>query len=407
MKLLQYLKALADISFLYAIVGSIVAIFLGCDVATLPMFLLPIILPLGYALRGKAYRFLAFAPALLCFIGDFTNGFTSDFTSVIMPIVSLCYLFFAMKGEQYHYIPYQEVERFHHQLIAFPFLLGFGVLFGFGALLSAFTLPTMIVYLVASNLFLRLIRADGATLAQPSFLGAHLVSLAALLGAATLLSSQQLRSAIFAAISFLYNGIVVPILVSIGMVILYAVMAVIYFFMWLFGGVTLEEAASATADYSVLSEFTEESVLNQNVVPAWVETALTVAAALLIIALVVYLIRKMLSGIRQKKADDFITITTQSIAPDAPQKAPLLSLTPRQKVRAYYASLMRYAKKKGIRVTRATDTTQLSQKLGITPETVTLTDTYRHARYDEVHLVTKAEAAAAKAALKAIKAKQK
>ncbi len=68
---------------------------------------------------------------------------------------------------------------------------------------------------------------------------------------------------------------------------------------------------------------------------------------------------------------------------------------------------MRYAKKKGIRITRATDTTQLSQKLGITPDTTTLTDTYRHARYDKAHPVTKAEATAAKAALKAIKAKQK
>ncbi len=329
MKLLQYLKALADISFLYAIVGSIFAIALGGSIAILPMFLLPVILPLGYALRGKACRFLAFAPALLLFfVGDVVGGFTSNLASgitcALMPIVALCYLALAIKGEQYHYIPYQEVERFHHQLIAFPFLLGFAALFGFGTLLSSFTLPVIIVYLVSTNLFLRLIRADAATLAQRGFLGAHLVSLVALLAAAALLSSQQLRSAIFAVISFVYNGIVVPILVGIGMVILYAIMAVTYFLMWLFGGITLEEAASATADYSVLSDIAEESTLNQNVVPAWVETALTLAAALLIIALVVYLIRKMLSGFQQKKADDFITITTQSIAPEPREKAPLL-----------------------------------------------------------------------------------
>lgn len=401
MKLLQYLKALADISFLYAIFGTLFALLFGCDIAFLPMFLLPIILPLAHALTGKAYRFLAFAPAvLLVFV-------VTSLTDALVPLVALAYLFFAIKSEQYRYVPYQESERFQHQIIALPFLVGFAALFGFGALLASFTLPVIIVYLVGTNLFLRLIRADAATLAQPSFLGAHLFSLVALLMAAALLSSQQFRGAVVAAISFLYNGIIVPVLLGIGMVIMYAIMAVMYFIMWLFGGVELEEVESVMADYSIMSDVTEESVLNQNVVPAWVETALMVGVALLILALAAYIIRKMLSGTKQNKGDGFVTITTQSITPDAGEKRPLLSLTPRQKVRASYASFMRYAKKNGIHITRATDTAQLARQVGITPDTTTLTEAYRHARYDEVGEVTPAEAAAAKAALKAVKAKQK
>ncbi len=399
MKLLQYLKALSDLSFLYAMFGTLFVLILGANTAFAPVFVLALVLPLGYALRGKAIRFLAFAPALL------TLFFVHSMADAIMPLVGVCYLFSLLKSEAYHYTPYHEVDRFHHQIIAPPLLILCCTLFGLGNVMANYTIPMVIVYLISVNLFLRFIRADATTLAQPSFLAAHLCSLGALFVGAIVLSSRQLRSAIFSVLQYIYNMIVAPVLVGIAMVVFYSLSFFIRILMWLFGGVTLEESAAAEADYSLVQGISEESGLTDFSAPTWLEWVVTIVFALVVGALIWYVLRKMLSGTRQKKDDDFVTVTQQNIAANKPEKRPLLPRTPRQKVRAYYASLMRHAKKKGIRVTRAMDTAQLAQKLGADANVTALTAAYRHARYDETRAISPVELADAKEALKAIKAK--
>ncbi len=402
MKLLQYLKALADLSFLYAMVGTLLVLAAGANASLLPVFVLAFVLPLAHTMRGKPYRFVALAPALLLL--PFVIQGVAD---AIMPLAGVCYLFFAIKAEAYQYTHYHEVDRFHHQIIALPILIAFFALFGFADAMAAFTLPLALLYLLSTNLFLRLLRADATTLAQPSFLAAHLGSLIALLIGAAVLSSSTLRSAVFSVLHFLYASVLVPLLVSIAMAVFYALSFVIQIIMWLFGDVELEEVAAAEADYSIAEALTESSGFVDYNAPTWLEWCLTIGFAVLIALLIWWLLRYMLSGVRQKKGDGFVTITQQRITPQAAEPSPLLALTPRQKVRRTYAAFMRHAKKQGIRITRATDTTQLAQQFGETPHTTTLTAAYRHARYDETREVSPQEATAAKAALRAMKQKQK
>ncbi len=402
MKLLQYLKALADLSFLYAMVGTFLVLAAGANASLAPVFLLALVLPLAHTMRGKAYRFVALAPALLLL-----PLVIQGVADAVMPLAGVCYLFCAIRAEAYQYTHYHEVDRFHHQLIALPILIGFCALFGFSATMASFTLPLALLYLLSTNLFLRLMRADATTLAQPSFLVAHLGSLVALLVGAAVLSSNGLRSAVLGVLHFLYASVLVPVLVGIAMAVFYALSFIIQIIMWLFGDVELEEVAAAQADYSIAQELTESSGFVDYNAPTWLEWCITIGFVVLVAVVIWRLVRYMLSGMRQKKGDGFVTITQQRIDSQVAAQQPLLALTPRQRVRRTYAAFMRYAKKKGVRITRATDTTQLVRQFGETQEATALTAAYRHARYDETREVSPQEVAAAKAALRAIKNKQK
>ncbi len=401
MKLLQYLKALADICFLYASFGTLCLIVFSCYSAFAPLFIFPLVVPCAYLLRGKKYRFLAVCPALLVLLFIYSPA------DVIMPCIVLWYLFFVVKQEQYTYLSYHEIDRFRWQIIALPILILFCMLFGLSTMMAQYTVPCTLLYLLSANLFLRLNRADEKTLASPSFLAAHLLSLGGLLVAAAVLSSAQLRSAVVQVIQFVYLNCVVPLLTAVAMAVFGAIMLVIRLIMWLFGGAAVEEIEALEADYSVMQGLIEESTLNKNVIPTWLSSLATLVMAVVAVAVVWYVIRKMLSGIKKTSQTDGITIIQQKITPESAEKRSLLFRSPRQKVRDEYRSFMRYAKKNGVVFKPSTDTKQLEQKVGYTKATNTLTALYRHARYDETRAITAEQAAEARAARKDIQSSEK
>ncbi|MFI3169341.1 MAG: hypothetical protein R3Y06_05295 [Faecalibacterium sp.] len=401
MKLLQYLKALADISFLYASFGTLCLMLFSSNSAFAPLFIFPLVVPCAYPLRGKKYRFLAVCPALFVLL------FVQSPADIIMPCIVLWYLFLVVKHEQYTYLSYHEIDRFRWQIIALPILVLLCMLFGLSAMLAQYTLPCTLLYLLSANLFLRLNRADEKTLASPRFLMVHLLSLGGLLVAAAVLSSEQLRSAVVQVIQFIYLHCVVPLFTAVAMAVFWVIMLVIRVIIWLFGGAEVEEIAALEADYSVMQGLTEESTLNENVIPTWLSSFATLVMVVVVVAVVWYVIRKMLSGIKKTSQMDGITITQQKITPEAVEKRGFLFRSPRQKVRAEYRAFMRHAKAHGIVISSSIDTTQLEQKVGCTKATTTLTALYRHARYDETRAIAPEQAAAARAARKKIQAGEK
>lgn len=400
MKLLQYLKALLDIAFLYGSFGTFFVLFLGANDALCPIFLLALILSLGHALQGKSYRFVALALALSVI------PFVHSIADALMPLIVLCYLFVSIKKEEYHYTSYHEIDRARWQVIALPVLMLILALFGQGSLVSQYMLPRTILYFISLNLFLRFLRADKATLSSPSFLAFHAFSLAGVLLAGALLSSEQLIHAVLCVLQFVYSNLVVPLFTGMAMAIFGVLYLGLKLLVWVFSGFTPEETESATANYGV-AEYVEESASVLSDVPTWLETVFYCVVAVIVVGLVWLVLRNMLSGFREKKGEVVVTVVRQKNDAPKQERAPLFFFAPRQKLRHYYAQFIRYAKQKGIVVKASTDTAQLEQKFGKSEATACLTQHYRHARYDEMREVEKYQAEEAKAALKAIKASGK
>ncbi len=401
MKLLQYLKALVDLAFLYASFGTVFVLFLSANTSVLPLFILAFVLPLAYTMQGRWYRFVAFVPAFLLVF------FVQSWVDLLTPAIAFAYLAVSMQKEEYHYTSYLELERVRWQVIALPILMAVFTLGGQGALMSQYTLPLTLLYLVVVNLFLRFLRADPETLASPSFVGAHVLSITLVILAGALLSSEVFIHAVVGAVQFVYYNCIVPVLLAVGIVIFGAIYLVIRLLMLIFGGVSLAESEDTMSYYSGLGEVVEEASSTLKGMPDWLEWAFYFFASSVVLVFVFLVIRNMLSGLREKKANDGITVTKERIAPEASDNRPRMFLTPRQKVRQYYAQFIRLAQQKGIQVKASTDTAQLAQKFGQSEETARLTKYYRHARYDETRAVEKSDAVEAKAALHAIKMKVK
>ncbi len=395
MKLLQTLKALVDLTFLSASFGTLAFLFYGGSDSLAPIFILALVHLIGYLCKGKAYRYAALLLAVPCLL------FVQGVADAVMLLIALIYLTLALKQERYQYDSEDAIARFRWQAIALVSLAGVFSLFGAGAGIGTYTMPRIILYLVLSNLFLRFIRADAVTLASPIFVRAQMISVVAVLVAAVVVSSEALLSAVSNVVSYLYVTFIVPLFAGIAMVLVWGVVLLCRFIWFLIGGISVEEVTEVSMDYSVLTGTTEESTLNTIAFPSWMEWAATLVMAAVAIAVVWYVLRKMLAGAKQTDGDT-VSITHQRVMAAEKEKQPVLFLTPRQKVRRYYASFMAHAKKHGIRVKATTDTATIEQRFGATAETAALTECYRHARYDETQPVSKEEARQAKHALRAI-----
>lgn len=401
MKLVQYLKALVDISFLYCAFGTTLALFYDVDYGLTPLLILPVIQFLGYLWRDKPHRYAAFAPALLLVF------FIHGVVDCVLPGIALVYLYQAMKRQKYVYMPEDEVSRFQKQTCVLFACIAIGYVFEQGGIISLYTLPKMVLYLAGGNVFLRTIRADQATMESPVFLRFNLASLIAVMVVAVVLSTKQVFDAICSAMIYLYLNYVYPVLTAIIYAIVWVVNGIYQIFVWLFGQRTLEPNGELI-DLSGLGEMGEGLGVGSVNVPQWlVWTSMTLGIGLVVLILVLVL-RRMLEGDELKEHDDYITTTMETmVVLPKDKKGGSLMASPRDKLRRYYRQFMRHAIKQGVAIRPSTDTAQIEQRFGADEQTAILRDCYRHARYDFTRPVDKTHVAQAKAALKAIKEKTK
>lgn len=401
MKLVQYLKPLSDFSFLYAIFGTIVVLSFSAQQSLWPMLILSAIQVLGYLLKGKGYRYVALLPALGLI------PFFQQPVDAIMPTVAVVYLFLTIRKEGYYFVGDDEVDRFRLQIKILVGLVVVGYIMGIGTAIAQYTLPCVYLYLTSSNLLLRMLRADRETMASPSFLRFNLISLVAVLVGAVVASSDLVLGTILGAVGYVYTNVVVPIIIAVITGILWGINWLYQLIAGLFNAEVALSFDDVTLDMFSVDELTGGEVAEMVETPGWMEIAAITFVVLVVLALLALVLRKMLGGEKEGKGDGHITVTESVVTASQEKGGFSLFLSPREKLRKYYAEFINHAKKHGVVVRSSTDTAQLETMYGPTPETKVLRDCYRLARYDQSHEISKEELTKAKEALKGIKSQER
>lgn len=399
MKLVQYLKPLSDIAFLYCTFGTLIALIYPTQYTLLPLVILAFIQLFGYLLQGKGYRYVALLPALvlLPWIEHYYDG--------LMPLGALVYLFLALKKAHYNYNCDDEGDRFTLQLKILVAIVLMGYVFGIGELITQYTMPYLFIYLVSSNLLLRMLKADSETMASPSFVRFNLMTLVIVLIAAVVVSSEVVVGTVVSAVAYLYQSFVVPLVLGILSGILWVINWIYELIAGLFGLNGEIAFNEVTLEISSAQDMLGGEVIEQYITPQWLETLGIAVVVAIVLAIFAFVLHRMLGGRKEDGGDGYVT-TVQSTTTAKREGRFSLLLSPRDKVRKYYLDFMTHASKRGIEVTPATDTAQLEERYGPTQDTAILRERYCHARYDSSREVSKTDVAQAKQALKEIKSQE-
>lgn len=401
MKLVQFIKPLADLSFIYAMLGSILAMALPLNSSLIPLFLLASVHLIGYLLQGKPYRFVAFTPLILLvfFIGHPTD--------LILPAISLVYLIIAVKREGYFYSSSEEIDHFRSQIVFFPILIFFGYLLGASAIITSYTLPKVFLYLVVSNLLLRTLRADPETMETPSFTRFNMITIIIVGIFSLAFSFQPLIDAIVNGVSYVYFNYLGPGFLAIVSLFIWALTIVSNAFMSIFTGAS-ESTFSMSGMMSMSMETIFEGKTITEVEPAeWLVPLIVTILSIVAFILLILLFRRMFGRLKGEAKDTHVKTDTGANRGFGKKERFSLFLTPREKLRKVYVDFMNHALDEGVVLTVSTDSGQLELMYGPSQDTEILTRHYRSARYDPVNDINKAQIEEAKQAVKAIKIQRK
>lgn len=399
MKLVQYLKALADLTFLYCTFGTVLAMMFPHSGGWIAPALLAVVAVLGYLLRGKAYRY---GVLLLGAVGLVLSSHTAG---RVMVAVALLYLALAMKKEGYHYASMEEVDRFRLQIKIILGVLFLGYVLGGGAVITATILPIALIYLVSNNLLLRTLQGGEEAMESPALLRFNLVSLVGVMVAAAVLTSQQVLSALGSGVTYLYQCVIFPLIMGLLQVLFWVVGVIYDLLAGLFNWDGELEATEVTIDIASAKDTFNLDGTEQITTPAWLSILGVALGVAIVLGVLIFIMGKLLGNRGDGAEGDYVTVTTVVGEGGREKERPTIFRSPRDKVRRYYAEFISYAKKQGVMVERSTDTAQLEDMYGATAETAQLRDCYRRARYDHETPVDKGQVAQAKEALKAIKTK--
>ncbi len=401
MKLVQFMKPLADLSFIYGMLGTLLAMAFPLTTSLIPLFIMAAIQLLGYLLQGKSYRFVALIPAvlLLLFIGHWV-----DF---ILIAISLAYLFLAIKREGYFYNSPEEIDHFRSQIVFFPILIFFGYLLGASAIINSYTLPKVFLYLVVSNLLLRTLRADPETMETPSFTRFNMITIVIVGIFSMMLSYQPLIDAIVSGVSYVYFTFIGPGFLALLSLFIWALSAIATLFYSIFNG-SSEGTFSMSGMMSMNMETLFEGKTITEVEPAeWLVPLIVTILSIVALILLILLFRRMFGRIKGEAKDTHVMTEAGAGRGFGKGERFSLFLTPREKVRKTYVDFMNHAVEEGVILTVSTDTGQLELMYGPTQDTEVLTRHYRSARYDPVNDINKTQIDEAKQAVKAIKIQRK
>lgn len=398
MKLLQYIKALSDVTFLYGTFGLFLAMVFNLTGSLPPVFLLALVHLVGYLLREKHYRYVALVLGLPLIF--FIHSFGDD----LMPVIALFYLGAVMKGRQYELASVDEIRHFKTRLIAIPFLVFFGYVLGMGTIVSQYAIPVIFLYLVSTNLLLRMLKADQATMAAPAYMRFQVASLIVVSLVSLAISSRWLISTLLSGLNNLYFTYIAPFLLNVVPGVIWVFQWIAALFEYLFSDFSMSTSGTSMMNIMDSDVLFGEGIVESITTPLWVIILGICIVVALFLLILFFIIRRMLTGRRKQVMETYTTTHYSATQAARPAKKRALFLSPKEKVRKYYREFMVHAQNTGVPVSCSIDTTQLESRYGASPHTNLLTHHYRHARYDDTHQVTKEEAAQAKEALKDIKA---
>lgn len=401
MIIVQYLKAMMDIAFLYSTFGTICMIVFSINSSLLPIVILPCIYLFSYFLKGKKHRYLSFALAVLII------PFVENFQDIIMPIFILIYLYLLIKEDNYGYFVLTEVRRFQIQAKILPVFIILGYVFQVGSIISQYTLPVVILYFMSSNLFLRMIRADENTIKSKAFLKFNLLSLLGVVLTALIISSDRFLTTVSNFASYIYNVYIYPFVAGFVAIFVWIIKLISQIIMLLLGDIESIDMSDVSASMTDLESTSYISTFEEYQTPSWL-LGLGIFIATAVFALLLwYFIHKMLDTGKEKDEQSYTNITLEKSDFKQDKSHIRIFLSPREKLRKYYGEFMVYAKKQGIDISPTTDTEQLESMFGQNIDTKVLKEDYRHARYDFSREVKKEQVSRVKNSLKNIKSKEK
>lgn len=268
--------------------------------------------------------------------------------------------------------------------------------------MSERVLPHMLCYLVGGVLTLRLLRHSDGMLRSRRLQAYNLLSVGALGVAGWLITSRAAVNALKASLSFLYERMVIPVVMLIGYV-----MGAIMTGIWMLlsridyqGDSELLNDLMQQADREAAEGF-EQGAINE------LPTDVLVGAFILIVfALLAVMLFRFLKKPQAQRQNAIREVrSTIDGAVHAP-RARLFDREPRARIRAVYRKFLSLCIGAGAQIAR-TDTTERIDAIARSaliqpPETACLRDVYRRARYGEAE-ITESDAEEARRAYRAIR----
>lgn len=399
MNLILFWKLLSELS-LYFALAHFIATPLGASGAMLPSSLMLVLAgTLGRALDRAGHprwRWAALALAVPAFV--WANNWI-DAALLVLPAAYVFLMLLRHVGDASYY-EYHDQYKFGLSLMA-----GSGALllvFWSAESLSAHILPHMFCYLVSGVLALRLLRHSEEMLKSPRLRAYNLISVAALCGAGWLITSDAAMNGLKAALNFLYELLIVPVIM-----LLSYVMGWIMTGLWMLisqigyqGESELLNDLTQQADEEVARAFEQGAV---NEVPS---NVIMGAVILLIAILLAMMLFRFLKKSRPQRENAIHEVRTTIDDAVRNPRGSLFDRDPRARVRAIYRKFLALLAGSGITV-RATHTTadidaHARSALCNPPGTDQLRDVYRRARYGEAE-IGEADVDEAKRAYRAIR----
>ena len=408
MKLALFLKVLCELCF-YFTVALPVGGSLGVSPSLLAAaFLLALTVPLGALLSEKSGKpALRFVPLVLTGLLWFFRPGTAGSVILILPVIYIVLQLAQKRFEADHHQLSDNFLLFSKILILPPVIL---LLLSRSDILRDFCLPPLLIFLMSGILALRTLRHDRRTMESRSFQLMNLGTATAVSAVALVLAVPRLREALWAAVTWVYEHVIIHIL----MVFVYLFGAVGWvlerFLKWILSRYDperpeQEQGASVDEIIEDIEEAAEMPFLKT------VLRILGIALAALALFLILRWLYRRLKGRSRRTGEDGGEITRISLE-ESPSGDSLIrrreARTPSLRVRWYYRKMLLLLRSAGGRVdVSMTTKDQLFEELRLFPElreeAEELRALYLPARYGDTS--SEADAARARELFRSLRAK--